>query len=88
MINLNRYADQLGEPARYFVEAEGREVPLVVEHATGVPKYAVVDDRLVPYAEWRSSHGPANGASRSITLRSSDGTFSAGVRIDPPSPES
>ena len=44
--DLAKHADVLGDPADYFVHWEA-DRPLVVENATGTPKFAFDGDKLV-----------------------------------------
>lgn len=71
------------DPARYFLAAD-RPVPLVVEHATGAPAFALVDGRAVPYDAWRAANPPPArpaGDARGLTIQSPDGGFRAGLLV-------
>lgn len=49
-LDLNRFADTLGNPDDYFIDHAGRSKPLVVRHSDGVPAYVVEeDDTLTPF---------------------------------------
>jgi hypothetical protein len=58
-IDLERFRPVLGDPSRYFVDAD-RITPIVVLHETGEPHYAVVDGELIPYADWSRDTFPAH----------------------------
>lgn len=57
-LNLDRYAEVLGDPSKYFVDHFGPH-PRVVEHATGMPRY-VIDNggQLRPYDAYRAGQVP------------------------------
>jgi hypothetical protein len=40
-LDLTRYAAQLGDPAKYFVHPFDSRAPIVIEHATGRPVWAI-----------------------------------------------
>lgn len=68
--------------SNYFIDSAGRDVPLLVEHATGEPKFAIVNNQYVPYAEWKASiRRPASGP-RGMTIASGDGAFRAGITVN------
>lgn len=43
-LDLEKHRDRLGDPAAYFVDHEGRHRALVVEHATGLPRFVLEPD--------------------------------------------
>lgn len=82
MLPFVRNPEAIANPEAYFVDAENRSVPLVIEHATGVPAFAVVDGLLMPYDAWRAEHQrPAPSAPRGLALASGDGAFSASLAV-------
>jgi hypothetical protein len=69
--------------SQYFIDSAGRDVPLLVENATGEPKFAIVGNQYVPYDEWKAKAHPSRPApSQPLTIRSADGTFSASLSVN------
>lgn len=69
------------DPARFFLD-NSRAVPLVVEHATGLPHFAVVADRLVPFEEWaKEQPKPPPGPVRGFSIRAEDASFRGSLEI-------
>lgn len=65
-IDLTQYSDVLGDPSAFFAD-EDRATPLVVEQATGAPRFALVGDTLVPFAAWRAGAAePAPASFRGV----------------------
>jgi len=64
----------------YFVDSADRVAPLIVEHATGVPAWVVVDGSPVPYVPRAAA--PRNGQSASFRVKA--GGLSLGISVVPP----
>lgn len=76
------------EAPRYFVDSAGRAAPLVVEQATGQPRYAYVEGKLIGYDEWRAAQqAPTLGPPEAMTIQSSDGAFSGTITVSNPEPK-
>lgn len=56
-LDLAEFAAVLGDPTRYFVNQDG-PVPLIVEHETGEPAFAVAGPSLVLYSTWKAQRNP------------------------------
>lgn len=72
------------DKATHFIApaVDGRPVPLVVEHATGLPHFAVVADRLVPFEEWaKEQPKPPPGPVRGFSIRAEDASFRGSLEI-------
>ena len=67
------------DPDCYFVDAD-RVPPLIVEHATGRPVYAIEHGKLSPYRP--TPRPPANG--HAATFRAEGGGLSLGIQVTPP----
>lgn len=69
------------DPARFFLD-NSRAVPLVVEHATGLPHFAVVAGRLVPFEDWQKSlPKPPPGPVRAFSIQAEDASFRGTLEI-------
>lgn len=86
-LDLTPFAETLGDVSLYFVDEAGRSAPLVIEHATGDPKFVVVDDALVPYADWCAEHQratPAIPPPDGVALEAGPGEFQFGATVTNP----
>lgn len=61
MLDLAHHAETLGDPSLYFVHDTGAGW-VVVEHATGAPRWRIVGQRLESLALAPPTPAPADGA--------------------------
>lgn len=83
MPNLADFADALdGSPDDYFLHESPPGTFLVVEHATGEPKYRVEGDGLAPYEK-----APARPAGAAPSIAAGDGKLEMTVNVENPPPK-